>query len=103
MIIGPVFSRELATSPRRARLYLYRSFHAGGLLLLMCTAWSVLTGTQVIRNIGDLASFGSVLFQVLAPLQLALVGAFAAMTAASAVRSGKGPPDADPAPDDSAE
>lgn len=89
MIIGPVFTRELVTAPRRPRLFIYRSVYAGALLLLMCTAWMVLAGTQVIRNIGDMARFGGMLFQLLAPIQLALAVFFAAMMSASAVAQEK--------------
>src|SRR5688500_10799173 len=51
----------------------------------MCTAWLALTGTQIVRNVGDLARFGSTIFQILAPLQLAVLTFFAAISAASAV------------------
>ncbi len=89
MLIGPVFTRELVTAPRRPRLFIYRAVYAGALLILMCTAWLVLAGTQVIRNVGDMARFGGILFQLLAPLQLALAVFFAAMMSASAVAQEK--------------
>ena len=85
MFIGPVFTREVVTSPRRPRFYLYRVVYVVALLVLMCTAWLIVAGVQVIRNVGDMARFGSVLFQVMAPLQLALVVFFSALLAASAV------------------
>ena len=88
-MIGPVFSRELVTAPRRSRLFIYRTVYAGSLLLLMCTAWLVLAGTQVIRDVSDMARFGGILFQLLAPIQLALAVFFAAMMAASAVAQEK--------------
>src|SRR5690606_29803690 len=44
-----------------------------------------LVGTQVVRNVGDFARFGSLIFQILAPLQLAVLTFFAALAAASAV------------------
>jgi ABC-type transport system involved in multi-copper enzyme maturation permease subunit len=59
--------------------------YIGALLILMCTAWLVLTGTQIVRNVGDSARFGAVLFQILAPLQLAVMAFLAAFTSASAV------------------
>jgi ABC-type transport system involved in multi-copper enzyme maturation permease subunit len=62
-----------------------RSVYAAGLLLLICTAWMVLAGTQIIRNIGDMARFGAILFQILAPLQLALLMFLAAIQAASSI------------------
>ena len=51
----------------------------------MATAWLVLNGTQQIHNIGDMARFGAVLFQVLAPLQLALMLFLSAIAASSSV------------------
>jgi ABC-type transport system involved in multi-copper enzyme maturation permease subunit len=59
------------------------------LLVLMSTAWLVLTGTQLVRDIGDLARFGMSLFQLLAPLQLAVATFFSALLAASAVAQEK--------------
>jgi len=85
VIIGPLFTRELATAPRRPRLYLVRAAYPGMLVVLMLTAWLVLTGTQLVRDVGDLARFGSLVFQLLAPLQWALVGFIAALSAAGAV------------------
>ncbi|HUY91704.1 MAG TPA: ABC transporter permease subunit [Pirellulales bacterium] len=89
MFVGPVFTREVATAPRRARLYLARAAYVAVLLVLTATAWEVLAGTQVVRNVGDLARFGAVVFQILAPLQLAVVMFFAALSAASAVAAEK--------------
>jgi ABC-type transport system involved in multi-copper enzyme maturation permease subunit len=59
------------------------------LLILLSTAWLVLTGTQEVRNVGDTARFGSSLFQLLAPLQLAVAVFFSALTSASAVAQEK--------------
>ena len=88
-MIGPVFSRELITAPRRPRLYVLRSIYPAAILLLICTAWLVLAGTQVVRDVGDMARFGAILFQLLAPLQLGLVVFFAALSTASAVAQEK--------------
>ena len=85
MFVGPVFSRELATAPRRPRLYVARAVYVAALLVLMSTAWLLLTGTQIIRNVGDFARFGAILFQILAPLQLTLALFFSAIFAAVAV------------------
>lgn len=89
LFAGPVFARELVTAPRRPRLYIYRSVYAASLVLLMCTAWLIQAGAQVIRNVGDMAQFGSILFQLLVPLQLSLVGFFAALSTASSVAQEK--------------
>ena len=85
MFIGPVFAREWSTAPRRPRLYVARTVYAAVLFGVMCTAWLILTGTQVISNVGDMARFGAILFQLLAPLQLAIVVFFSAVASASAV------------------
>ena len=89
LFIGPVFTREAVTMPRRARHYVYRSVYVTALMILMCTAWLVLAGTQIIRNVGDMARFGAILFQILAPLQLTLVSFMAALSSASAVSQEK--------------
>ncbi len=89
MLIGPVFNREVVVAPRRTRMYVGRAGYALALAVLMGTAWLVVTGTQTVRDVGDLARFGTMLFQILAPLQLALGLFFSAMLAASAVAQEK--------------
>ena len=89
MLIGPVFGREVTIAPRRTRMYVARSAYVLILLILMSTAWMLLTGTQLIRDVGDMARFGMIMFQILAPLQLALAVFFSAMLSASAVAQEK--------------
>ncbi len=89
MFIGPVFTREFVTAPRRLRFYIAPAVYVGGLLILASTAWLLLTGTQQIRNVGDTARFGATLFQFLAPLQLVLTIFFSAVAAATAVAQEK--------------
>jgi ABC-type transport system involved in multi-copper enzyme maturation permease subunit len=81
--VGPVFTREAIVAPRRARHYFTRTIYASFLLLLICTSWMILKETQVIQNVGDMSRFGATLFQVLAPLQLALVMFLSAISTAS--------------------
>ena len=88
-MIGPVFNREALALPRRPRHYIYRAVYVTALLILMSTSWMILAGTQVVQNLGDLARFGSTFFQILAPLQLALLIFLAAFGAASAVSQEK--------------
>ncbi|MDR1485159.1 MAG: ABC transporter permease [Planctomycetaceae bacterium] len=85
MLIGPVFTRELTIVPRRDWTYIVRGIYSGVMLLLVATAWLVISGTQLITDAGDFARFGTMLFQFLAPIQLVLAIFFAATTAASAV------------------
>lgn len=89
MLVGPVFFREAATTPRRPRHYVYRSVYVLVLLVVFWTAWLVVAGTQVMRSVGDMARFGAVLFQVLAPLQLALLIFLSAFGVAGAVAQEK--------------
>lgn len=89
MFVGPVFFREAETTPRRPRHYLYRTVYVLALLVLICTAWFVLAGVQIISTVGDMARFGALLFQILAPVQLALITFLAAFGTASAVSQEK--------------
>lgn len=89
MLVGPIFSRELVTAPRRPRFYVARAAYVGVLLVLMSTAWLILAGTQIIRNVSDMARFGGMLFQILAPLQLALALFFSALLAAVGITQEK--------------
>ena len=89
MLIGPIFTRELVTSPRRPQHFFYRTVYALALFVLMCTAWLVLAGTQIVRTMQDMARFGSILFLIVAPLQLALITFLAALRSASSVSQEK--------------
>jgi ABC-type transport system involved in multi-copper enzyme maturation permease subunit len=89
LFLGPVFVREAVTTPRKFRHYVVRAVYVTALMVLMCTAWLVVAGTQIIRNIGDMARFGAILFQILAPLQLALLAFLSALQTASAISQEK--------------
>src|SRR6187455_1477965 len=89
MLIGPIFTRELAIAPRRAAHYIYRTAYPLVLFVLMVTAWLLMAGTQNVRNVGDIARFGSMLFQILAPLQIALLSFLAAQSAVSGIAQEK--------------
>jgi ABC-type transport system involved in multi-copper enzyme maturation permease subunit len=85
VLAGPVFTREAIVAPRRVRFYLMRTTYGLTLLLMICTAWMVLTGSQIVRNVSDMASFGANLFRILAPLQMSLIMFLSAVQAASSV------------------
>jgi len=89
VLFGPIFSREATIAPRRGRLYLARAAYAAGLGLVAGTAWLVLSGTQQVRDVGDLARFGALLFQILAPLQALMALFFAALLVAGSVAQEK--------------
>lgn len=85
MLAGPIFSREAIVSPRRPRLFAARVVYGTALLVLISTAWMIIAGTQIVRNLSDMARFGAILFQILAPLQLTLLMFMSAIQAASNV------------------
>lgn len=85
MIVGPIFYREAAVTPRRRSFFVGRLLYPITLFFFMYTAWLLVAGTQNIRNIGDMARFGGILFNILAPLQLALLTFMAAIQASSSV------------------
>ncbi|HTL18664.1 MAG TPA: hypothetical protein VL793_15615, partial [Patescibacteria group bacterium] len=89
MLIGPIFSRELAVAPRRPIHYVYRTAYPLVLAVIMGTAWFLMVGTQNIRNVADIARFGTMIFQMLAPLQLAVLAFLAAQSAVSGVAQEK--------------
>jgi len=82
---GPIFTREAIVAPRRPRLYALRTIYGTALILLIATAWMVIAGTQVVRNISDMARFGAVLLNILAPLQMVLLLFLSATQSASRV------------------
>jgi ABC-type transport system involved in multi-copper enzyme maturation permease subunit len=89
LLVGPIFSREATIAPRRPRFYVARAAYPAVLLVLTGTAWLVVTGTQLVRDVGDLARFGSLVFQILAALQLAVALFFSGLLAAGAAAQEK--------------
>ena len=89
MLAGPIFSREALTSPRQLRHYLIRSGYVVALLLLIYTAGLATFGWQEVRNLGDIARFGSLVFQLLSMVQMTLVLFFALLFAAGNVAQEK--------------
>jgi len=89
LLVGPVFNREIITTPRSLRLYLTRAGYVAALFGLVFTAWLILFGSNQQSGLGDLARFGSAIFTVLAPLQLAMAVAFSALLTAAAVAQEK--------------
>ncbi len=85
MFAGPIFTREAVVAPRRPRLFAMRVVYGTALLILISTAWMIIAGTQVVRNLSDMARFGEILFQILVPLQMALLMFLSAIQAASNV------------------
>lgn len=88
-MIGPVFTREALTVPRRPAFYATRCLFVAVLLGLVLTAWQVLVGSQHVTNPGDLARFSQQVFALLTPLQLTVCVLFSTLLAAAAVSQEK--------------
>ncbi len=84
-MIGPIFQRELSTLPRRPRHFIARIVFLVMLFGIICTTWLLLAGVQPVQNAGDLARFGVLIFQLLAPFQMVVLLFMAALAGSSAV------------------
>ncbi len=89
MLAGPIFSREVLTSPRQFKHFLTRSGYITILFVLMYTVGQTTFGLQEVRNIGDYAVYGNRLFQVFSLVQLSLVLFFSMIFAASCIAQEK--------------
>ena len=89
MLAGPLFSRETLTVPRQFKHFLVRSGYIGALCVLMYTAAQTTFGWQHVRNVGDIARFGQVVFQIFAFVQLTLMIFFSVLFAAGNVSQEK--------------
>jgi ABC-type transport system involved in multi-copper enzyme maturation permease subunit len=69
-MLGCIFDREAETIPRREKHYASRAMAAVSALLILITGWLMLNGLQSIEDVGDLAAFGSLVFQILVPVFL---------------------------------
>lgn len=84
-MLGPIFLREWLSSPRRTRHYVQRISFVMAIFSLVCTVWLLLAGLQQVRNLGDLAQFGMMAFQIVAPFQLVVLMFLAAIAAANQI------------------
>ncbi|HVK17994.1 MAG TPA: ABC transporter permease subunit [Fimbriiglobus sp.] len=88
-MLGPIFTRELVTVPRRASHYASRAALLGLIGVLGATAWQATVGFTREATLGEAARFGLLLFQIVVYVQLLLLIFFAALSAASAVSQEK--------------
>jgi ABC-type Na+ efflux pump permease subunit len=84
-LLGPIFNREFLTVPRRARHYALRTAYLGTLWIVGLTIYQIFVGWTHSATLGETAHFGSVLFQWITGLMLALFLFFSALSAASSV------------------
>ncbi len=88
-VLGPIFSREVVTVPRRSGHFPARAALIGLLGILGITTWQATIGFARDATLGETASFGLLLFQIVAFVQLLLTLFFAALSAAGAVSQEK--------------
>ena len=88
-MLGPIFTRELTTVPRRGSHYGARVALLALLTILGITAWQATVGFARDATLGETARFGLLLFQIVVYVQLLLLIFFAALSAASAVSQEK--------------
>ncbi|MFO0918047.1 MAG: ABC transporter permease subunit [Planctomycetaceae bacterium] len=88
-LVGPLFRREALTAPRQLSHYLTRAGYVGALAVLIYTAIQTTFGFQAIRNISQIARFGSLIFQIVALVQLVLLVFFSVLFAAGNVANEK--------------
>ncbi|EKK02320.1 hypothetical protein RBSH_02356 [Rhodopirellula baltica SH28] len=89
VMLGPVFQREASVVPKRPATYVTRGVYLMALFLLLCTGYLVLDGSRSLAANADAAKFGGWMFRLLAPLQLVILSALAAVGAASSVAQEK--------------
>ncbi|MBS0202352.1 MAG: ABC transporter permease [Planctomycetes bacterium] len=89
MLAGPLFSRETLTVPRQFKHFLIRSGYVAALFVLMYTTAQTTFGWQAARNLGDIARFGQLVFQIFAFVQMTLMIFFSVLFAAGNVAQEK--------------
>lgn len=88
-LVGPLFRRETLTAPRQVSHFLTRAGYVGAMAVLIYTAAQTTFGFQSIRNISQIARFGSLIFQLVALVQLVLLIFFSVLFAAGNVANEK--------------
>jgi ABC-type Na+ efflux pump permease subunit len=89
VVAGPIFEREVLTTPRRLSHYLMRSGFVAGLLILFYSIRQATIGFQDVLFAGDVAAFSALTFRIFAGLQLTLGLFFATVFSASLVTQEK--------------
>ncbi len=89
MLAGPIFNREFITTPRRPSHFFLRAGYVAALLVLMYTTRQTTIGFQQVSNVGDVARFGGMVFQVFCLVQLSLVMFFALLLTAGNIAQEK--------------
>jgi ABC-type Na+ efflux pump permease subunit len=88
-VLGPIFTRELVTVPRRSNHYATRLAMIATAGVLIATTWQATIGFTREPTLGESARVGLLLFQLIVFVELLLLIFFAALSAASAVAQEK--------------
>ena len=88
-MLGPIFMRELTTVPRQASHYGTRAALLGLLTILGITSYQATIGFDRDPNLGEVARFGELIFQLTVYVELVLLMFFSTLSAASAVSQEK--------------
>lgn len=88
-MLGPIFTRELRTVPRRRGHFPSRVAIIGLIAILGLTLWQASVGFGRDATLGESARFGLLLFQISAFVELLLLLFFAALSAAGTVSQEK--------------
>ena len=57
-MLGPIFYREAAVTPKRPKTFVARGLYVLSLFALLCTGYLVLDGSRSLATSGDAARFG---------------------------------------------
>ncbi len=85
MFAGPIIAREVLTSPRSPKFYLWRALFSCFLFVVMWTAWQSLVGWKEVREFGLMARFGRELYTMFALIALTLILFFAPLFTAASI------------------
>jgi ABC-type Na+ efflux pump permease subunit len=88
-VLGPIFSREFVTVPRRERHHVSRLAILLLLWVIGLTAWQATVGFNRTATLGEAARFGLLLFQIYTFVLLTLLLFFSTLSAASTVSQEK--------------
>lgn len=89
MLAGPLLHRQLLTTPRTLQHYLLRAGYVAGFCVLIWTAAHNTFGLAPIRNVGDIARFGTFMFNLVCTVQLTIVTAASLLLSAGSVAQEK--------------
>ena len=89
VLAGPIFQREVITTPRQLQHFLLRGGYVLALIVLMYTAGQATFFRQLVSTPGEIARFGALMFGLYSATQLVLVCFFAPLFAASRIAQEK--------------